>query len=459
SLGPERTSNWIKPEGQGHVDDAMLQRIEQATAKKGRHDFGGERTHNLSHRNFDCSDFASADMRRVDFTGASFVGADLTAAELQGGNFVNAILDGAKASFVSLEGSAFQDSSMRRAQVVGAKFDHAIVLRSDFSGTVFDYSSLRGVRCERSVFDGGSFKIADLLGAENDLCNFRGASFQGARLDGAYFHSSDLRFASFVNSKVRGVEFAGGSLVGAAFSSAEVQASEFKWVSLDFVEFDDAVLDGASFAYSQLSTVLMRNASVWRTEVGSCDGYDVASVKTGRFRDAVAGRRRKEAHGGEVLMREILADIDSFALPGSAKLRVTKMFAAAGIGSDERSDSKRGVSEKAWKACIARSSNFEGKETFSSGILKAVKSLACTPLASRREIIAGLIEDWSARMRLRRSLSVGFARQMLELEGQNCGINSLLTGQQVRELYRMLSASRAYIPETVPRSEVKILAS
>lgn len=154
----------------------------------------------------DATEYRSADLSGMDFSGKNLSGFDFSFADLTGANFENADLSGAILHQACISGAEFLMAKLNDADMSECKGENA------------------------------GFAHADLSGANLFSANLSGSSFAGAKL-----HGTDLRAAKLCNARFTGSDFTGANLTKTNLQDADLSGS-----SVQEAHFEEADLRGAS---------------------------------------------------------------------------------------------------------------------------------------------------------------------------------------------------------------------
>lgn len=179
------------------------------------------------------------DMRGLDLTGANLAGADLRYADLTRAVFHKADLTGAKVQHAILDRSDLSNTKLDGAQFLGAFLRYSD-LRDVQSAKAVDLrgANLRGAELSGGNFSGALFSDAVLISATLERGNFSGAEMERVHLGGAVltranFEKANLSKARLFQSNGQDINFSGANLceaiaLQASFSSSNRPLSEDK---------------------------------------------------------------------------------------------------------------------------------------------------------------------------------------------------------------------------------------
>lgn len=165
---------------------------------------------NLSGRRFGFADFQNALMPRVNFERANLKGAKMDHANFMGANFTEAKLQDADLSNAHLQGTNFRRAGLQQ--------------------TNLKIASLQGVILQEAILDKTDFQLADLHAAD-----FRGATLLETNFRGAFLQGGILR-----NIAIENAYFDGASKEGTlGFESGNLDLFVYEWMqtacSTDFL--------------------------------------------------------------------------------------------------------------------------------------------------------------------------------------------------------------------------------
>ncbi|MEO1544441.1 MAG: pentapeptide repeat-containing protein [Pseudomonadota bacterium] len=137
---------------------------------------------------FSGANLSMATLEGIDAQGANFESADLTGANLAYSILNGALLANSKLDKVNLTGGVnavgadFSISSMRGADLTGAKLFGADFRSSEMQGAVLNYVSLQGGILEGAKLEAVSLQRAQLWGANLSRADMTGSDLRGARV-------------------------------------------------------------------------------------------------------------------------------------------------------------------------------------------------------------------------------------------------------------------------------------
>ncbi|MGH6837283.1 MAG: pentapeptide repeat-containing protein [Methylocella sp.] len=318
SAGKRNRYGWIAPvntldlHGEDLIDDARLKQI----IKKNERSAGVRidifvrlpqrwvATLGLAGRDLTESNFGSADVRHVDFSGAilnrascvfawadnaHFNGAQLQGAVLVGAQLQHASLVGARLQRAVLSAAQLQGSVLDRAQLQGASLDSAqlqgaSLKDAQLQGASLAGAQLQGVELHNAQLQGASLDSAELQATQLTGAQLQGASLDHAQLQGAWLSGTQLQGASLKSAQLQatwlnGVQLQGASLDGTQLQGAWLSGAQLQGASLDNTQlqgawFERAQLQGASLKNAQLHGVWLENVFVWRADAREADWKD-----------------------------------------------------------------------------------------------------------------------------------------------------------------------------------------
>lgn len=202
---------------------------------------------NLSGAALEGADLRESLLIRVDLTDATMAGSLLegvTSGELRGcpaslppGWSCVRRPDGTGGALFG-PGSKFQELNLRGADLRGANFPKASLVKATLVGSDFRGANLAGADLKQADLTDCDFRNANLDGADLTDAKLAGADFTGASLVGARL-AGDLQGMSFVGADLRSASFS-GNLSGADLSDADLSGA-----FLGSVDLTDALLIGA----------------------------------------------------------------------------------------------------------------------------------------------------------------------------------------------------------------------
>jgi uncharacterized protein YjbI with pentapeptide repeats len=169
--------------------------------------------------------FDSADLARVDLTGAT-----LSSATFFGANLTGAVLDGSDMTQALFGGSG----TVRPATLAYASMSNVILSGANLFGVDFTSATLYGG--ETKVNDAATIQQADFSNAYLQGISFANSNLQGARFDGACLISADFTGARLGAGAGNGMaaSFVGASLPGAIFTGAGIAGVNFANAAVSF---------------------------------------------------------------------------------------------------------------------------------------------------------------------------------------------------------------------------------
>jgi uncharacterized protein YjbI with pentapeptide repeats len=185
----------------------------------------------------------SANLTRVDLTGAFMNGARLDSVQ-----FGRASLDGAH-----LEGASINGAYLEGASLKGAHLQEVALLDAHLEGATLDDAQLQGALGFGSArLDGASLKNAQLQGVNLSNAKLQGVDLSNAKLQGASLFGAFLEFASLWDAHLEAAELGAAHLKGADLWGAQLQGADLSGAELD---------NGTS----------LQGAFLWRAKIGITD--------------------------------------------------------------------------------------------------------------------------------------------------------------------------------------------
>ena len=192
AYGLEVLYNTLVLPGERLVDDDLYNKLDARNKEKGLQPWDGERSFNLSHRDFRQADFSDIDLRKAQLSGSTLTGANLNRASIRGSFLRDALLQGASLDSASMQGVSFTEAKLQGADLTGATLDGAVLHTASLQGVYFVGASLRGATLANSHMQGATINAAWLHGASLDQAKLQGASFDLASLEGASLRYSQV---------------------------------------------------------------------------------------------------------------------------------------------------------------------------------------------------------------------------------------------------------------------------
>lgn len=182
---------------------------------------------NLSHASAVKLKLRGAYIDGADLSEADLAKADLTEAHLPGVSAVGVSLMSGRLREANAAGGNFSDADLSEATMHEAIFDDCTLSRVELSGAKgkkvgFARAMMDGAVGREARFPEGNFAGANLVGSRWIGAELRGANFDGADLTAADFTSADLAGASFEGACLRGVSLSEASIEGANFANADL---------------------------------------------------------------------------------------------------------------------------------------------------------------------------------------------------------------------------------------------
>jgi uncharacterized protein YjbI with pentapeptide repeats len=230
------------------------------------------------------ANLSGADLSEADLEGADLTGADLTRANLMGVRAPGTVFEDALFSQ-----TIFQNADLSRASLVGAKGSMVA-----FNETSLRDAQVRGVRLHKAYFGKCNLDGADFTGAELDICAFLeisglGTRFRSARLTKVCFLRSKMTEASFYGAAGEGCSWQGTTLDRADFRYAKLRGAQLNKASLrkanllasDFRggRFERASLAEADFSKADLMSVSFCRAQLEATNFSGASLYDAKFLR------------------------------------------------------------------------------------------------------------------------------------------------------------------------------------
>ena len=356
------------------VDDEKLKKIENAATKRNMGLLETETIRSFRHRDLNCGRFTWADLRRADFFGARMSDVDFFEADLRGASFLFAHLPGARLGRAQL-----QDANLFGAYLQGANLTWA---------------------------------------------NLRGANLRGANLQGAALPMARLEGANVSEARLQGADLFVAQLQGADLSKAQLQGANLLSARLWGANLDKAELQGANLEKAGLERSLLSGVFVWRTKGAKCADAVTTNPQHDPIIETKFGSVRGEAdewisatpEAIERFIERALAD-----LKGERKDDVRKSM-RAGLISDIPEDDLAAI-ESTWRECAANSAKVE-RAGYEQRHADFLLHLVCNAAQDRKEIAAGIINNWIPEFSIRTDYSTGverrLARGLLGLDGKDC---------------------------------------
>jgi uncharacterized protein YjbI with pentapeptide repeats len=218
---------------------AMLRGGEEALEQwRWRRDDQSQALIDLSGANLRGAKMTGIVLYRVNLEGADLSGADLSGSSL--GELVRVNLDGAILSQAYVP--HLTDCSARKADFGGARFNPAVIVRTDFTGARLTGVQGGYTRSERTIF-----RDADLTRALLQDSSFLQADFAGANLTRVFLDHCDLTGAN-----LRGANLARAGLSRANLAHADLSGANLAGANLAGADLTDAIVEGTNFEGTNL---------------------------------------------------------------------------------------------------------------------------------------------------------------------------------------------------------------
>lgn len=178
------------------------------------------------------------DLRRAIFRGASLVRCDFQKSDLSNADFSQA----------TLEWSSFRTVKAHGIRMTGAKLYMFVASRrADFTG-----ASLRGMAADESIW-----LNSILEGADFSFSTMKKAQLQGARADGACFKAVDLKEAGMRRFRCRKGSFVAANLCRTVLERADLSGSELLGANCYETVLLEAKLEGCDAAGANLDQAML----------------------------------------------------------------------------------------------------------------------------------------------------------------------------------------------------------
>jgi uncharacterized protein YjbI with pentapeptide repeats len=426
------------------IDDEKLAKIEKATAAKGRRPSEGERTRSFRKRDLTCGTFNSADLRRADFAGARMSGANFELAELRGANFSNAQLQSAKLSNAELQeadlnGAQLQGVELWSAQLQGADLNHARLQGADLRVAWLQGADLRVAWLQGANLGGAQLQGADLINAQLQGAELREAQLQGAMLGGAQLQGAGLSGAHLQGADLNGVQLQGADLSfaelqGAGLGSAQLQGADLTGAQLQGADLLNAQLQGAELSNSHLKLARIFDVYLWRARHANCSDARVISPK---FQVVFGTSYRTEIRATPQAIEMFIESAVS-EVGGDKKDEVRKRlndWLVATMQEDELA-----ATETNWSDCASNSKKV-GEPEYVKQHAGFLLDLACSATINRKEIAAGIAQNWIFDNPRLSDFSFRLARGLLGLDGKQCAATNDLT-EETKDRLREIASVR-----------------
>jgi uncharacterized protein YjbI with pentapeptide repeats len=332
------------------VDDEKLAKIENMAQAKGLTSYQGERTHDLSRRNFRCGNFERADLRRVNLSGTDLRGANLFYAELEGAILVSAKLVRANLAGVRMQGAWLTWWEWRYHPETGQS---RIVsgYRAELNGASLIHAQLQGAQLE----------MTDLTGAD-----LRGAQLQGANLTWALLYGADLYEAQ---------------LQGANLQNARLQGADLRRAQLQGANLDESDMAGARLNEAALKLANVRHSHVWQATGTRCDDAQVTEPQlyVRRYGETKATAEEEAQSFGELVQSS-----------GELVLLVRDREARSQRSCDQLIAGQEQIRD-VWRSCETKAltrGDYEKKHA------EYLIELVCTATASQEQFAYGVYSNW-----------------------------------------------------------------
>ncbi|MBG0820836.1 pentapeptide repeat-containing protein [Planomonospora sp. ID91781] len=199
-----------------------------------------------------CRPGQRANLRGRDFTGGAQLPSSLRCADLTG-----AKLDGQQLTQKDLTGSILRDASLKEADLTQATLKYADLrganlTEADLGQVRADHADLRGAILIDAEAGQAEFPYADLSGAKLTRAELTQVEFTSAKLVGADLTESTpgqlkARKADFTRAKLREAPLTQANLRNAVFVDADLTEAEFTMAELAGADFTGATVEKASF--------------------------------------------------------------------------------------------------------------------------------------------------------------------------------------------------------------------
>jgi uncharacterized protein YjbI with pentapeptide repeats len=348
------------------VDDERLAKIVQATSARKLTASQGERTRNLSFRNFNCGFLINADLRRVDLSGSHLIGATL--------------------DFGSFDG----------AQLIQANLQDASLLQTQLSRTSLLLSDFRGARLTGASLQGANLKKAQ----------FQGANLEGAALEGAFLDDADFRGALLSNARLQGASLDRTRLQGASLDGAQIQGASLR----------NTRLQGTNLDKSEMLLSDLHGTYVWRTRQADCTG---AYVKNSRNQAIIEASDYLNSTPEIPAEPKQIADFIERSIAGISNKQLKEdVRRRMQTGLEATSDEVDAIAQK-WSACEKTTSE-KSQSQYESELALYLRDLTCNAYSGREMIADGIIFNWLSFEPDRLSFSAKLAQGLLAENNQDC---------------------------------------
>lgn len=196
-------------------------------------------------------------------TGIDLNCSNLSGMDLDEVNFSNAVLSGANLSFTSL----------KRAQMIGAKLNHANLANAELEHANLTHANLTAANLAFCSLEAAMLPYAHLRKA-----NLSGANLSEVRAEDADFRSADLSYASLKKAVLSFSSFRHARFVGADLEGANVSSIDLDHADVSLVRYDQGIfLKTLKETRCRLSAIWERRFDLILDTTMRCQGNHTAS--------------------------------------------------------------------------------------------------------------------------------------------------------------------------------------
>jgi len=212
-------------------------------------------------------DLRGAVLENIDFAGTHLTGAILSGALLAGASLLRTTLTSAKMDGCNLNRVQGHQAEMSHSDLCGADMTESNFSQGNFGKACMDNALLENSKLEGACFEGVSAQWTVFTAA-----NLQKTDFRKADVTSADFTDADIQDANFAETEAHSATFEGATGKFVNFEKADLRKSRAdETTSLERTNFQKADLSEANWAGANLTSSILRFATLTMTDLSSCN--------------------------------------------------------------------------------------------------------------------------------------------------------------------------------------------
>lgn len=247
------------------------------------------RDSNLTDSKFNNSKLMNTVFKNSNLTNSNFSECDFTSSNLKSALCHKAIFNESIFKNSIIENIDFTDGSLERAQIIGAKIDNSIFVKTNLSGSIISGINSQNIDFSESNFTNAQLdevKISDAIlnnvvldSSTLQNCSFENGSFHKAQAPNCIFQNTSLKGCNFDECDIKESRFIRCDLKGAVFN--ELKESKAKTIVFEETSLIDINFQSTIFKNARFNKVELRNSSFSKSDIenSKIDASDIKNVK------------------------------------------------------------------------------------------------------------------------------------------------------------------------------------